>query len=378
MNSPMSIICLWYRQRVPHPSEDSDCCLSVQCSTRRLLDHVRDGRLFSALWLTLLLAGQTPGEIGAREKSDYVLGQPIEHFYGAQGVGVRVRWELERDTVREGDPLLITLVVERVQNPQQVQRPDLRKLELFARSFEWIEPQPPPEIDATSQQVRFPYRLRPRHRKVTEIPPLLFHYFNPSAAEGRQYPLTIAKALPLRIVPAATDEGTPTLPLQAADIWFELIESDSATSIVWGQGPSGSVWIISVVMGPLLAWGWYSLWRRWFPDAQRLARLQRSRLGRETVRQLRQVSRSSHPWGVLSAAVIHYIQQRWNLPVGCATAVDVVTAVRGQNIPDDLLVRIHQLLHDWEKLRFAPDVSTANVEQHVQAALELLLRLEEL
>jgi hypothetical protein len=56
----------------------------------------------------------------------------------------------------------------------------------------------------------------------------------------------------------------------------------------------------------------------------------------------------------------------------------VVAAVRGQNIPDDLLVRIHQLLQDWEKLRFAPDVSTANVEQHVQAALELLLRLEEL
>jgi hypothetical protein len=80
----------------------------------------------------------------------------------------------------------------------------------------------------------------------------------------------------------------------------------------------------------------------------------------------------------LSAAVVHYIQQRWNLPAGCATAVDVVAAVRGQNIPDDLLVRIHQLLQDWEKLRFAPDVSTANVEQHVQAALELLLRLEEL
>jgi hypothetical protein len=374
----MFMTCLWNRRRIPHPSEDSDCPPSVQCPTRRLLGHVGDGRVFTALCLTFLWSGQTTGEIGAGERSDHVLGQPIEHFYGAQGVGVRVRWELERDTVREGESLLITLVVERVQNPQQVQRPDLRKFELFARSFEWIEPQPPPEIDASSHRVRFPYRLRPRHRGVTEVPPLLFRYFNPSASEGRQYPLTIAKALPLRIIPAASPEGTPPLPLQAADSWFELIESDSATSVIWGQGPSGSVWIISLVMGPLLAWGWYSLWRRWFPDAQKLARLQRSRLARETVRQLRQVSRSSHPWDVLSAAVVHYIQQRWNLPAGCATAVDVVAAVRGQNIPDDLLVRIHQLLQDWEKLRFAPDVSTANVEQHVQAALELLLRLEEL
>jgi hypothetical protein len=316
-------------------------------------------------------------ELCAQESPSQPLGQPTEHFYGAQGVGVRVRWELERDTVREGEPLRITLVVERVRNPQQVQRPDLRQLEVFARDFEWIEPQLPAEIDASAERVRFPYRLRPRHREVTEIPPLLFYYFNPSAPEGRQYPLTTAHAMPLRVIPVATEEGTSTLPLQAADSWLELVEEGPAISVLWGQSPTRSVWIASLVLGPVLAWGWYHLWRWWFPDAQRLARLQRSRLARQTVRQLRRVPQSPYPWGALQAALVHYIQQRWNLPAGWATPVDVVTALRDRNVPDDLLIRLEHRLHDWERLRFDPQASTADLERNIQEALGLLLRLEE-
>jgi len=327
--------------------------------------------LLLCLWTVL-------GEAYAQETTSNPLGQPTEHYYGAWGVGVRVHWELQRDSVKEGEVLLVTLVVERVRNPQEVQRPDLRKLEAFARQFEWIEPQPPAEVDTAKGQVRFPYRLRPRHCAVTEVPPLLFHYFNPSAPEGRQYPLTTAPAVALRVLPAPSSEGSSALPLRAEEFWFQLIEGDGKVSLWAGTRPPWSLWLVSLVLGPLGAWSWYRLWRWWFPDAQRLARLQRSRLARHVVRQLRQVRHFPQPWQVLYTAVVHYIQKRWNLPPGWATPAELVAALRNQNVPAPLLIRLEHRLHDWERRRFAPQPTSAQIEPEVQAAIELLLQLEEL
>ncbi len=135
---------------------------------------------------------------------------------------------------------------------------------------------------------------------------------------------------------------------------------------------------MSLVLGPLGAWSWYRLWRWWFPDAQRLARLQRSRLARHVVRQLRQVWHFPQPWQVLYTAVVHYIQKRWNPPPGWATPAELVAALRNQNVPAPLLIRLEHLLHDWERRRFAPQPTSAQIEPEVQAAIELLLRLEEL
>jgi hypothetical protein len=318
------------------------------------------------------------GKVYAQEATSNPLGQPTEHYYGAWGVGVRVHWELERDSVKEGEVLLVTLVVERVRNPQEVQRPDLRKLEAFARQFEWIEPQPPAEVDAAKGQVRYPYRLRPRHRTVTEIPPLLFHYYNPSAPEGRQYPLTTAPAVTLRVLPPPSSEGSSALPLQAEGFWFQLVEGDGKVTLWSGARPPWSLWLASLVLGPLGVWSWYRLWRWWFPDAQRLAQLRRSRLARHVVRHLRQVRHSPQPWQVLYTAVVHYVQKRWNLPPGWATPAELAAALRDQNIPGPLLIRLELLLQEWERQRFAPQPTSTQIEPEIQAAIELLLRLEEL
>lgn len=363
-------------------------CLSASLASARCYASQSKGLrqispLFSLLFLSLWpVVGHGPepvrGEAYAQEASSNPLGQPTEHYYGAWGAGVRVHWELERDSVKEGEVLLATLVVERVRNPQQVQRPDLRKLEAFARQFEWIEPQPPPEVDLTSGQVRFPYRLRPRHRGVTEVPPLLFHYFNPSAPEGRQYPLTTAPAVTLRVLPAPSSEGPSALPLQAEEFWFQLVDGDRYVPPSVGKKPFAGLWLASLVLGPLAAWSWYRLWRWWFPDAQRLARLQRSRLARNVVRQLERIRKSSQPWQALHTAVVYYIQKRWNLPPGWATPAELVAVLRDQNIPGSLLSRLEHLLQEWERRRFAPQPTPSQIEPEIQAAIELLLRLEEL
>ena len=346
---------------------------------RSLLFRVfcRNYRLISLLFLSLG-TGAVGGAVYAQEATNNPLSQPTEHFYGACGVGVRVHWELERGSVKEGESLLVTLVVERVRNPQQVQRPDLRKLEAFARQFEWIEPQPPAEVDTSVGQVRFPYRLRPRHSGVTEVPPLLFYYFNPSAPEGRQYPLTTAPVVSLRVLPATNSEGSSTLPLLGEVFWFQLVEEERNVSFLAKERLSLNLWLVSFVLGPLWAWVWYCLWRWWFPDAQRLAQLQRSRLTRDAVRQLRRVRQSSQPWQALHAAVVNYIQKRWNLPPGWATPAEVVAALRDQSIPDPLLTRLDYLLQEWERRRFAPQPTSTQMEPEIQAAIELLLRFEEL
>jgi hypothetical protein len=101
-------------------------------------------------------------------------------------------------------------------------------------------------------------------------------------------------------------------------------------------------------------------------------------LARNVVRQLERIRKSSQPWQALHTAVVYYIQKRWNLPPGWATPAELVAVLRDQNIPGSLLSRLEHLLQEWERRRFAPQPTPSQIEPEIQAAIELLLRLEEL
>ncbi|MCS7270185.1 MAG: hypothetical protein NZ703_03790 [Gemmataceae bacterium] len=346
-----------------------------------LLGHLVLWGLFQAAGQTLTpLAEQSPSDPGVVNP----IGQPTQHYYGAIGVGVRVYWEIDRPAIVEGEPFVLTLVVERVRNPGAVQRPDLRQLEPFAQCLELVDPQPVAQVDTAAASVRFPYRVRWRRPDLSEIPPLLFYYFNPAAPEGKQYSLTVAASRRVQIMARAPATTQAAAPLPADPLWWELVDEEAIAQMVALSGRrAGSFevepvfWLVGFIGPPLAAWLIYRWWRWRFPIAARLARLQRTRLARRTVRLLNQAVHDPQPWSAFRAAILAYLQQRWQLPPGLATPDEVMEALRQRQLPKDPLYMLHTLLSQWDQHRFAPHPLPGEVLAYHHAAMVLLTQLEE-
>ena len=105
-----------------------------------------------ALGALLLLGNPHAMRVAA---SDIPLFEPADHFYKARGVGVKASWAVDRAAIPADGELTLTLTVRNARNPEQVVRPDLRKLPEFSKRFQIANaPGPPPR----------PARRRPRSR----------------------------------------------------------------------------------------------------------------------------------------------------------------------------------------------------------------------
>src|SRR5438105_5610339 len=62
--------------------------------------------------------------------------EPKEHYYKAQGAGIKVDWSLDKTEVAEDSELIATLTVKGATNPREIVRPDLRKLPAFNSAFQ--------------------------------------------------------------------------------------------------------------------------------------------------------------------------------------------------------------------------------------------------
>src|SRR5581483_8554843 len=152
----------------------------------RQLSARRNGQLprGSALIAAVLILS-TQHSVLSTQQDVPLVGQPTADYYGARGSGakpVKVAWTLDRTTVPEGGVVVATLTVTGATNPQQVVRPDLKKLPAFHDRFTITDnSDPPPGPEA--KEVRFSYQLRPRNRSVDRVPTLEFRWFNPAGAK---------------------------------------------------------------------------------------------------------------------------------------------------------------------------------------------------
>src|SRR5438067_7787002 len=127
--------------------------------------------------LLCVLALTHPAAYGAGSPEPPVVGRPLD-FSGAVGGPFTVTAVAEPTTVIAEEPFTLTLRIAGPGNLAQLPRPDLRKLERFARDFavedgpDRFEPAPPVR--------EFRYRLRPRRADVREVPRWKFVYFNPA------------------------------------------------------------------------------------------------------------------------------------------------------------------------------------------------------
>jgi hypothetical protein len=299
------------------------------------------------------------------------VGQPTSGFYNAEGNSVRVEWKLDRLTVPEDEELIATLVVTGVANPKQVIRPDLSKLQPFEARFVIAgDPNPPPIIGA--KEVRFIYHLRPRNRSVDRLPTLAFHYYNPAAAIGKQFPLTTAKEVRITVTAPRQKAEAHAIPLAEPEWLINFAPrpvslSRPAIAATWS-------WLAIALAGPVAAMAWYFAWRRIYPDAARLAQMRRSRAARRANDLIRRSHRAPDPPTAVAAAVLGYLRARFPLPPAAVTPSELGTALAEVGLPHTDCLTVEGFFRASDAARFA--AVEDNADSLSIDAIALVARLE--
>lgn len=295
--------------------------------------------------------------------------EPTEHYYKAQGRGIRAEWEVSRKTVVEGRDLTATLVITGATNPTEIEKPDLKKLKAFD-NFTVANLSDPPR-KAGDKVVRFAYKLAPRNRTVDQVPALKFHYFNKAAAEGRQFPATYADSVPLIVAERPPPDA---IPMVEADHLFHVASGPEVLSGPFV--PCWWAWGAAALFGPLAAVGWFLAWRRVFPNAHRLAQLRRSRAARRALEAIRKSGRTPDPPATIASAVLAYLRTRFPLPESAVTPPEIAAALLEVKVPAEVAEFVADVFRGCDRARFAPpNDSGVSLAADAEAAIT---RLEEL
>ncbi len=296
--------------------------------------------------------------------------EPKEHYYKAKGRGIEVKWEVPRPTVEVGRDLTVTLVITKATNPTEIEKPDLKKLPAFDNFT--VTNVADPLRKADDKVVRFGYKLRPRNRSVDQIPAIKFHYFNPAAAPGKQqFPATYAESVSITVT---EPPAKPPVAMTEADHLFHTAPGPAVLSgpfepCWWAWGAAG-------LFGPLVAFGWYLVWLRVYPDARRLAQMRRSRAARRALDAIRRAGRTPDPPAAIAGAVLGYLRTRFPVPESAVTPPEIVAALAESQVPADVAEQTADVFRTCDRARFAP--AGEGADSLAGAAESAITRLEEL
>jgi hypothetical protein len=240
-------------------------------------------------------------------------------------------------------------------------RPDLAHEPRLTDKFH-VETLPAAETSPQQQSWEFVYRLKPRSTAVDAVPSLPFIFFKPGPGPGGgSYQTVYAARVPLTV----TEPKPATLPTTPQDVPL-LQAPDSVTRIATGPAvlrhPSGwlgpAVGLSGLVLlgTPLLCVLGYRLWRRWYPDAARLARRRRSQAAQHALKSLRSLRRETAAAQPADAAGIltTYLYQRVELTAAEPTPEEAAAALRRARCSDGLVDAVALFFRDCDRARFAP------------------------
>jgi hypothetical protein len=286
---------------------------------------------------------------------------------------VKVAWSGVPKEIAEDAEFVATLTISNVTNPRKITRPDLKKLREFNDAFAITDNADPPPGDRDTE-VKFSYRCRPRNRQTTEFPTLIFYYFNPAAPAGKQFKqVNTGRAIPIAVTAAPPKKPPPAVPLAEPEHLFAITTGPAILDGDFGSVP-GWWWLVAVLAGPLLALGWYVAWRRLYPDAERLAKLRRSRAARRALDAIHKAERAADPPAAIASAVLEYLRTRFPLPPGAVMPAELAAALAGLHVPPVNCEAVAAFFRKCDAARFSPmsdnAVSLASDAAAVLAQLE--------
>lgn len=287
-----------------------------------------------------------------------VIGRPSDHFYGAVGVHVRVAMLASPTVVRVEDPLVLTILIKGADNPQQIERPDLRRLDEYSSRF-YVDDLP--DEGQPSEQRIFRYRLRPKTEQSTSIPPLLFHYYDPKL----KYFATTAtqETILLKVIPRDPNIGSSAKdpPIAGPDWLFNAAPNHEILhqrrfSFRLDEAPAKLTAAIGLLTPAIAFAVWFVLWKRFSPDAAKLAGLRRAHAVRLALDGLRRLSHlPPAELGARSAMLVRaFLSERLGLPGNRITPSEIGEFLDKAGLPDALIGRATAFFRDSDFACFGP------------------------
>ena len=221
--------------------------------------------------------------------------------------------------------------------------------------------------------MRFTYRLRPRNRSVDKLPTLAFHYYNPAAAvNGKEFPLTTAKEVPISVLAPRPKPEPPALPLSEPE-WL-LSDTPRPVALKPPMAIGAWLWLSIALDGPLVALAWYAAWRRIYPNAAHLALMRRTRAARRAADAIQRASHAPDPPAAIAAAVLGYLRARFPLTSAATTPGEIGAALIVLGLSTDECNTVAEFFRTSDAARFAPTrddgASLANNAASLVAQLE--------
>lgn len=295
--------------------------------------------------------------------------RPSEDFYEAVGQGIKVQFRVEKREVTALDWFALTLVVEKIENPEQMLIPDLRQRDEFHERFDFKDWPPNKHLDDNRCEIT--YHVRAKDDNVTQVPAFRFRYYRPGSDTGNlnvDFPTTLSPSIPLKVRPAAI----PLSPVQPLEPDALLLKIDDHLDLLAKGSPHRRsewrelIWLIPPGLG--IVWVW--IWFRRYPDAAKLARLRQSRAARRALAQL-QRSVSTETSVVI---FLDYLRERFGLESWRTTPIEVREGLKWAIEDNAIRFEISDELREADRSRFAP---VADPDDRATRFHRLILVIEE-
>ncbi len=368
---------------LPSPCKARERVRRALCSFREFTRISWRTRFHQHLTLAfvLLFASLLPAqEDEASERPGIpIVGRPVADFYSAAGVGVKLKAEAMPTRLASNQWLTFTLTITQLLNAADVQKPSLKALKEF-EAFQVDEAKgldPPFNPERADQRV-FIYKLRPSSEGTTIIPEIAFHYYNPRLTVLRpqdKFPKALSNAVTIEVTAPAEPPPVAPAPLELPAFASHYATSDQICSATSNEIPVW-LWIIGLVAAPLLALFWLRIWRLRYPDAARLAEIQRSRAVRRALSALNAAKRSTGEKEPLIVEIMYlYLHDRFALAAHARTPLEIASHLRSLPMPEPIVARAETFFCDCDAARFAPDHTSDSTL--MDAAEGLIVALEE-
>ncbi len=280
--------------------------------------------------------------------------------------------------VRVGDPIELTLEIRGDGPIATLPAPPLAAQPALQADFR--VPQETLTGTFVNGRRRFTTTLRAKRADVRAVPPIEFAYFDPQAA---RYVVARSEPAPLRVTASETValsemEGAVAPPVETAAAAAELREGlrGNETRVERVLSSVSAVRLTHVVAAagapPLLfaiAWVGLSVQRSAGKDSAR--RRQQAALAR--ARQRLTSAGHKDAAGVVQQAVAGYLADRLNQPAARFAGHSAIQELPRGAVPNELLLRLEQLLRDCEAAAYGGGPPAADL---TQAAHECLAQLE--
>jgi hypothetical protein len=307
-----------------------------------------------------------------------------EPFCGAVGSGrFKVTTTATPTELQAGDPIRLTIRIESVGAWQRApERPDLLRKPEYARFRENFHVANDAERLAPQQgKWEFDFSLRPRNKRVTEIPSLFIVYFRPGLTPPEKgYMTTSAPAIALQVKARAKVEVNEIQgkiePAQPPDRLYQIVTGPQVLQRENRSFLHDWLLLLLIVGPPALSVGWFAWYTHRNPDVARRRRLRKSRAGRQALQALQSLhaAEPSEAARRVAGIVAGYLRHRFNLEDALQPAA--LGANHGTDkLSSDQRTRLAELLEKCDSVRYAPPPAPSH-QRLTSEATELILDWE--